>query len=93
MERGEDAPATLSNCHEVVGFGGRDGKGLFYDYVFAGFEEGFGEGVVGGIGSADNDEVNLGVGKNVLKGSVDLCGRVVEGGIVGGGWSALEDAV
>lgn len=79
--------------NELVGFRGKDCEGFLDDDVFAGKEEGLGDGVVRGVGGSYDCEADFGVGEDGGEVVVDFGGGVVpRGGIVGGG-RALEDAV
>lgn len=63
--------------------------------MLAGLEGGLGEGVVGVVRGADDDELDVGVGEHVGEGAVDLGGDA-EAGVelaAGGRGGALEDGV
>ena len=89
----DETPRALRHSDELVGLGGGGDKGLFGQDVLAGFEGGLCElKVVGGRG-ADDDNVDVRVGEEVLGAGVVLEVRVVGRGRVALLGAALDDAV
>lgn len=89
----DELPSGLGNIGELLGLGGGGDEGLLGQDVLAGLEGLLGEvEVVVGRGGDDND-IDVGVGDEVVGGSVVLEVGVVGGGGVVGLWGALNDGV